>query len=269
MKPIITLTTDLGHRDYYLAAVKAAILSELPSSNIVDISNDIPAFDIGRGAFNLKNVFPLFPENTVHIFGVCPEFSAETPHIVSVYKNQYFIGADNGFLSLLFDDAPDLVYRIRPNLAQDGKTFPTKDIFAKVACEILQGKSIDEIGTPTNDYKKLIDLIPTHDDNIIKGAAVYFDIYGNITTNVSKELFDKIAHKRQFAIVFRGMDYEIPRIHKNYNEVPEGEKVALFNHNGLLEIAINNGNARKLFGVKDKDMIRIEFKSEGSDNNFL
>lgn len=269
MKAIITLTTDLGNKDYYVAAVKATILRELSEVNIVDISNEIPSFHIGRGAFNLKNVFHLFPAGTCHIFGVCPESSEETPHVVGVYKNQYFIGADNGFLSLLFDEGPDEIYRIRPTMPDEGKTFPTKDVFSKVACDIINGKSLNEIGQPTEEYKKLIDLIPTNDDDTIKGAAIYFDNYGNITTNINKGLFDKIANNRQFAIVFRGMDYEIPKIHTNYSEVPEGEKVALFNHNDYLEIAINNGNAKKLFGVKDKDMIRIEFKSQKSESTLL
>jgi hypothetical protein len=269
MQGIITLTTDLGNKDYYVAAVKAAILRELSDTSIVDVSNEIPAFHIGRGAFNLKNVYNLFPEGTCHIFGVCPENSEETPHVVGVYKNQYFIGADNGFLSLMFDEGPEEIYKIRPSLPDAGKTFPTKDVFAKVACNIIKGKPLNEIGQLTTDFKRLIDLIPTHDDNTIKGAAIYFDNYGNITTNITKDLFDKIANNRQFEIVFRGVDYEIPKIHQNYSQVPEGEKVALFNHNGYLEIAINNGNAKKLFGVKDKDMIRIEFKSAKFENTLL
>ena len=90
---------------------------------------------------------------------------------------------------------------------------------------------------------------------------MYIDSYGNVTTNITKSLFKLIGKGRDFAIVFRRSDYNIYELKLNYSEVPEGEKLALFSTSNHLEIAINKGNANKLFGIKLSDTIRVEFKS--------
>jgi S-adenosylmethionine hydrolase len=89
----ITLTTDLGLKDYYVASVKGAILKEEPSTNIVDISHEIPAFDLQRSAFVIKNCYQDFPDGTIHIIGINSDYDVETPHIALFANGHYFIGA--------------------------------------------------------------------------------------------------------------------------------------------------------------------------------
>jgi S-adenosylmethionine hydrolase len=95
--------------------------------------------------------------------------------------------------------------------------------------------------------------------NIIKGMAIHIDHYGNIITNIDETFFKAFGQEREFKIEFRRGDYDITSISKFYSKVPEGEKLALFSSTGMLEIAMNKGNASKLLGMKESDIVRIEF----------
>ena len=128
---IITLTTDLGLKDYYVSSIKASILNQYPDATIVDISHDVPKFDIAQAAFIVKNAMKDFPPGTIHILGVKPGASAATPHIAMYINGQYFIGADNGIFSLIFDQDPEKVVELTINQDTDLLTFPTKNIFVK------------------------------------------------------------------------------------------------------------------------------------------
>ena len=114
---IITLTTDLGDKDIYQAALKGSILKLLPSVNIVDITNNVSAFNIQQAAFILKNSFHYFPDNTVHLIGIDTVFNNNTKYLAIKYKNHYFVGADNGIFSLMFNAEPDEMVEI--NIMQD------------------------------------------------------------------------------------------------------------------------------------------------------
>jgi len=259
MAQFVTLTTDLGNKDYYVAAVKAEILAFNDAINIVDITHEINTFDISQGVFNLKNSYHLFPKGTVHIFGVQTERTTKNNHIFVKHDGHYFIGADNGFIGLMFDKDPDEIYEINTDIDFQINTFSTKDVFAKIACQIIEGKELTAIGTLITTFNSLYNLVPTSDEQTIIGLFVYFDHYGNLHTNITKDIFDKVSEGRGYEISFRGVDYRINNFKNNYFEVPQGEKLAFFNHSGFLEIAINGGNAQKLFGVKEKDVIRVEF----------
>lgn len=263
---IITLTTDLGLKDYYVASIKGSIFSELSDATIIDISHEIPAFNISVAAFCIRNCYQDFPPGTIHLIGVSPEANEHTRHVVVKHNDHYFIGADNGIFSLLFDTKPTVVFEITINGSEEKRTFPTKDVFVKVACHIGRGGTLELIGSPIDDLREKTNFAPVIEDDIIRGMAIYSDSYGNITTNITKHLFQLIGKNRPFSIVFRRSDYNISKIDLNYSDVPEGEKLALFSSNDHLEIGINKGNAAKLFGIKLSDTIRIEFKASSHDN---
>ncbi len=103
---IITLTTDWGIKDYYLASLKGAILKQIPDVNIIDISHDITPFDLNEASYILRNSWKDFPEDTIHLIGISSEASPDQPHLLIKEKGQYFIGADNGIFCLLFDETP-------------------------------------------------------------------------------------------------------------------------------------------------------------------
>ncbi|MDG1516618.1 MAG: SAM-dependent chlorinase/fluorinase [Flavobacteriales bacterium] len=262
--PIITLTTDLGLKDYYVASLKGHILSQLPDTSIIDISHDIPPFNISVAAFCLKNCYQDFPEGTIHIIGVSPEANEHVCHLIIKHNQHYFIGADNGMFSLLFDEKPSEVFNLNIISDNDRRTFPTKDVFVQAACHIGRGGTMELIGSRIDGLTERTNFQPVIEEDVIRGMSMYIDSYGNVTTNITKSLFKLIGKGRDFAIVFRRSDYNIYELKLNYSEVPEGEKLALFSTNNHLEIAINKGNANKLFGLKLSDTIRVEFKSSST-----
>src|ERR1700744_6705449 len=109
---IITLTTDLGDKDIYQAALKGSIYKLLPTVNIVDITHNVAAFNVQQAAFILKNSFYYFPDATVHLIGIDTVFNEETKYLAIKYKNHFFVGADNGIFSLMFDQEPDEVVEL-------------------------------------------------------------------------------------------------------------------------------------------------------------
>ena len=263
---IITLTTDMGLKDYYVASVKGTILSQYPEAVIVDISHQIAPFDVVQAFFVLSNCYKDFPKGTIHIIGVNPFETDNIRHLLIEHEGHYFIGADNGIFSLLFSKNPANIYEL--NLVEDTLTqsFPTKNIFTIAATHIAKGGRPEIIGSRTDSLNKLQLFRATAESNIIKGTVIYIDSYGNVITNISIQLFNEVRKNRPFKIYLTRAGYTISKISKNYNEVPEGEKLALFSSSGHLEIAINKGvegsggGANKLFGLKISDTITIEFE---------
>jgi len=175
------------------------------------------------------------------------------------------------FDALLLEEQDFKLWRIEDVLSNPKAfKFPTKNIFVPVAVDILNGKPLNEIGTEATNYIKVLRHIPTEEVNLIKGHVVHIDNYGNAITNISKEHFEKYGSKTPFIIYFRGTRYYIDIISNTYNEEGHGNKVALFNENGLLEIAINRGarrgagGAKELFGIQHGDIVRVEFTPKGS-----
>ena len=256
---IITLTTDLGLKDYYVASVKGAILTELPDTIIVDITHEIPSFDLLKTAFVIRNCYTDFPKGSIHIIGVNSETDINTPHLVIYNNGHYFIGADNGMFSLIFDANPEKTIELNISQDTDRITFPTKDIFVKAACHIARGGTMEVIGSLQDKIVERTLFRAVCENNIIKGMSIYIDHYGNIITNITETIFKEYGKGRRFSIWFRRAEYEITQLSHSYCSVPDGERLALLSSTGFIEIAMNKGNASKLFGIDQGDTIRIEF----------
>lgn len=256
---IITLTTDLGDKDIYQAALKGSILKLLPDANIVDITHNVSAFNVQQAAFILKNSFHYFPDNTVHLIGIDTVFNTDTRYLAVYYKNHYFVGADNGIFSLMFDAEPDELVEI--NIMQDLKFlhFPLADIFVKAACHLADGGKLADIGLPVENIEKKMNLQPVVEKNMIKGVVIYIDSFQNVITNITKEFFNQVQQGRRFTLSFKRNE-TINHLSWYYNEVPEGEKLCLFGISDHLEIAINKGNASGLLGLNLGDTVIINFE---------
>ncbi len=256
---IITLTTDLGDKDIYQAALKGSILKLLPSVNIVDITHSVAAFNVQQAAFILKNSFYYFPDDTVHLIGIDTVYIKETKYLAVQYKNHYFVGADNGIFSLMFDAEPDEIVEI--NIMQDLKFlhFPLADIFVKTACHLANSGKLKDIGLPVSSVEKKMNLQPVIEKNVIKGAVIYIDSFQNVITNITKEFFNRVQEGRNFTLSFKRNE-TINHLSWYYNEVPEGEKLCLFGISDHLEIAINKGNAAGLLGLSLGDTVIIDFE---------
>lgn len=262
---IITLITDMGTKDHYVAMVKGAILTQDPAAVIVDITHAIKPFHNPEAVHVLRNAYPAFPEGTIHIVGVNPEADRFTVHVVAKHNGHYFIGADNGIFPLAFDGMPDEAYEITMKLDDDHAAFPMRTVFVKAAAHLARGGKPETIGRRLTSLRELFNIKPTADDQCIVGQVVYIDHYGNVITNVKRALFDEVRQRRPFRISFGHSADDITRLHTTYGDVPNGVCLAFFNASDNLEIAVNKGvegsggGAARLLGLRETDPVRIEF----------
>ena len=272
---IITLTTDYGLKDHFVGALKGKILSEYPEASLVDISHDIDPFNTFEASYIIGAAYSSFPKGTVHLIGVDMEFNKENQHIAIQWNNHYFIAADNGILSMLTQKiVPQKIVtiNIHDRLPSDANDL---DVFVKVACHIAKGGLLNVIGKELKNMKQVTDLhsVTADDGNSIKGYVIYIDHFGNVVTNISKKQFLEVAKGRSYEIVLRTKN--IKTILPNYSAIAssekypiknyEGEKLAIFNTAGFLEIAVFRsnpsklGSASSLLGLNYRDVITIKF----------
>ncbi len=254
---IITLTTDLGLRDHYVAVLKGSILSKSPLSTLVDISHEIAPFDIQQASFVIKNAWHYFPQKTIHIVNVHAENKASLKCVAIAYKQHFFIGLDNGLFSLIFEDYPDKIIELARS--SEAAFYLAKDVLAEAASALANGTEIQMLGKLLSSIETKTFLRPPDNEFIMKGNVVYVDRFGNAMINITKDRFEKIRAGRDFSINFKKND-EFHEISNTYSDVPEGEKLCLFNSAGYLEIAIHKGNASELLGLHVDDTIQIEFE---------
>lgn len=273
--PTITLTSDYGTKDYRVAAIKGKILELKEDLQIVDISNDIEAYNLTQTSYVVRNAYKYFPKGTVHIIAVDSFFSRFRKSILMKADDHYFIAADNGILSLIFNDIkPEAVYEITFNSRFDDIiNFTVTDIFVPAAVHLQNGGLPEVIGRKLKSYKQMKLPQPTMNDSekMMVGEIIYIDNFGNIVTNITKELFEKYAASHEnFQIKIRNI--YINKIVRNYTDIvsdwsrePDfhGKEVALFNRARFLEIAIykgsKNNGAHSLFGMNFGEKIYIEF----------
>lgn len=273
---IITLTTDFGHKDHFVGAIKGTILNNLPEVSIVDISHAINPFNIQECAYILKNAYRSFPMGSVHVVGVDSELSPENQHIVVLVDGHYFVSANNGVISLITSEIePEKVMQVNiPNL--NSASFPVLDVFVQVACHIARGGKLEVIGKPFDALRELKEFEPriTNDGKTIIGNVIYIDNYGNVITNIQRSLFEAYRNGRDFEIIAR--TNKIKTIHNSYNGIINynlekgqrrgpGDALALFNSAAYLELAIYKsdqntvGGASTLLGLNYRDTVTINF----------
>ena len=282
---IITLTTDAGLKDYYVASIKASLYRQLESINLIDISHDIRPFDTSEAAFQLRSCYKDFPDGTVHIIGVDSEpkiigatfetnhsnFSPNYPSIL-IFENQYFIATDNGFFgAFLGDKKPTAFFNyLDVNNHLEMLKFTTKNCLVPLAIRIINGENIAQFCQAEENFKKSLLQNPTIESLSIQGHVIHIDSYGNLISNITIEDFNRFGENLPFSIYYHNKTYHLDKISPTYNSVVLGEKVAIFNNAGLLEIAINqganrgNGGADRLFGVRKGDIIKFVFEPAGS-----
>ena len=272
---IITLTTDYGLKDHFVGALKGKILSEYSEAKIIDISHEIDPFNTLEASYIISASYASFPKGTVHLIGVDIEANKENKHIVMQWNDQYFIAADNGILSMLSQKiVPQKIVAINihdrlPSEATD------LDVFVKVACHLAKGGLMNIIGKEINIIKEVTNLqaVISDDGNSLKGHVIYIDHFGNVITNISKKQFIEVGKGRPYEIVMKTKN--IKTILPNYSAIAssdkypiksyEGEKLAIFNEAGFLEIAIFRsnpskvGSANSLLGLNHRDVINIVF----------
>jgi S-adenosylmethionine hydrolase len=245
-RTIIAITTDLGTKDYYLAALKGTILKRCSEVQWVDVNCHIKPFDIRQAAFHLQGVFPYFPENTIHLAHILPGFEKARILFLS-YHGQYVVTFDNGLVSLLPNEFLKEVYALKPELVQKTDLFFSQSI-ALVVNHLAAQKPLREIGDIITDYQQKKMPQPTISQSGLKGMVVAIDGFGNVITNIHKSIFEDFVGNKRFQIAIHHV--RIKEISTDYKSVVEGDLLALFNSNGYLEIAIRQGKASSLLGIE-------------------
>ena len=253
---VITLLSDFGYTDQYVAVIKAALLNRLPDAQLVDISHGIEPFNIGQGAFVLNAIFRDFPKHTVHLIAVDTHGSKQNRYLAAEIEEHYFICSDNGLLSLISDQEPTQIIEL-PAPEAWATSFPTRQIFVRAAADLCKGARLEDIGNPTTTIRRLINRQLKLTDHAITGHVIHIDHYGNLITNITRDSVDAIGHGREFFIKF-GRE-SIDRIHTRYNDLDAGDCICLFNDQNLLEIAIVKGNGSELLGLQYDSQVDVQF----------
>jgi S-adenosylmethionine hydrolase len=247
--PLVTLTSDIGPQDYLVGAVKAQLLKVNPAFELIDISHTLSPFNYPQAAYICRSAFKHFPEFSYHIILVNLFEKKPEQLLLAFHKQHYFLCADNGLLNMILEETPELVIGIPLDKTAIKNTLYCAGVMGKVINQLIQGESVKNIGIADIPYTEKNHLRPLLDNNWIEGQIIFIDNFENVIVNITREQFEEQRKGRSFRIVFK-RDEVIDRISESYADVSPGEKLAIFNSAGYLEIAINKGNAAGLFGLK-------------------
>lgn len=265
---ILTFTSDFGHRDHYVAAVKGAVMAQLEDVKIVDISHEVQPFNVIQAAYLVRSAYRYFPKGSVHMIGVRAEATADSPHRIVKHDGHYFVAADTGIFRLMFKKEPDAVYDITLPSSSDVLTFPVLHIFVQAVCHLLRGGTPEVIARKAHGLREAHQGKVFYDEDTIKGHVVHVDRYDNLITDITVALFRDVGRSRTCTINLRTSKHKLSKVSKQYSDVTQGNVVALFNSDGLLEVAINNGapgtggGASQLLGLHMSDLIMVVFDSD-------
>lgn len=249
-RPIVTLTTDFGDRDYFVAAMKGVILSIAPEAQVVDVTHQITAFGIEEAAFLVDQASRCYPKKTVHVVVVDPGVGSARRPILVQNGGQNFVGPDNGVFGMILArekcTARELTVEryFRKPVSQ---TFHGRDIFAPVAAHLARGVAAAKFGKTIEDaFRPALQAVQQTGKRSWCGAVLTIDRFGNIVTNFSREQFPALG-ERPFDVK---VGFEtVMKLADNYAAMPFGELFGIWGSAGYLEIVLNQGHAAKQLGV--------------------
>lgn len=266
--PLITLTSDIGTQDYLIGAIKGQLMRLNPQSHVIDLNHTLSPFNFPQAAYLCRNACSQFSNGSFHIILV-NFFDNKPSHILlAEHAGQYYLCADNGLLTMILECEPEKVVAIPLNKTTQKNILYCTEVMSKAIEEVSQGKLLEEIGEKDIPIVVKYPLKPTVGSNWIEGQIIFIDHFENVVVNIRREDFENQRNGRSFTIVFK-RDEIIDRISESYADVPEGEKLALFNSAGYLEIAINQGNAAGLFGLQGYSELQQQHAQQPFVNNLL
>ena len=265
LNPIITLTTDFGLKDPYVAEMKAVILSIGSDVIIVDISHQVQKFNVRMAAFILASASPYFPSGTVHVAVVDPRVGTKRRAICIEGKHSFYIGPDNGLLALAAKrEGMKHVHEITNRkymLPKPSGTFHGRDIFAPVAANLANGVSPKEFGAEITGIVVPMFARATRKKCTLEGEVIHVDDFGNVITNLAEKEFEKMKTKRVINIRIKNTRLKL-NLCRAYGQVKEREPLAIIGSHGFLEISTNRANASKILKVNIGDKITLYHPSK-------
>lgn len=257
---VISLLTDFGTKDHYVASMKGTILSINPQCTLIDITHHVSPHDIREGAFILANAYSFFPKGTIHLSVVDPGVgSPRRPILIETY-NYLFVGPDNGLFTFALKREKVKKVVVLTNqkffLSQVSTTFHGRDLFAPVAAYLSLGAKTNEFGHELNSWVELDFEKPKIRRGKLIGEILHIDAFGNLISNINEE---KLFHfVKDHSFVNRIGGRAIQGLKKGYWEGNRNEPMAIIGSGGFLEISVREGNAQKRLNVKKGDQVIIE-----------
>ena len=258
--PIITLLTDFGLKDPYVASMKGVILSINPQCTLVDITHQVSPYDIKEGAFILAQAYSTFPKGTIHLSVVDPGVGSPRKPILFVTKNYFFIGPDNGLFTFALkrEKLKKVIAlgKMEFFLPEVSPTFHGRDLFAPVAAHLSCGIAPESFGRVIKSWNEISFPEPVLRQERLIGEVIHIDTFGNLVCNIDYKNLLKFSKSRPFVIkigkrTMRGLK-------KGYWEGRKDEPMALIGSGGFLEISVREGNAQKVLKMKKGDRVQVQ-----------
>ncbi len=260
MKPLITLLTDFGLQDSYVAEMKAAALSICPDANLVDITHQVEKFNIRMGAFILASATPYFPPRTIHLAVVDPGVGSTRRPIAIETNRSLYVGPDNGLL-IPAATAEEIrhAYELTNNSLMRtpvSSTFQGRDIFSPVAANLALGLQPKDVGREIMDYVKLSFAAAKYDGKEFVCEVLHIDEFGNVITNIPQKELNKLIEYPRLVVKLRGKRFPV-KVVGTFSELGKRELGVLVGSHGTLEIASPEASAAKRLGARTGGALRV------------
>jgi S-adenosylmethionine hydrolase len=258
--PLLTLLTDFGTADYYVAAVKGTVLRLAPGTQLVDVSHEVPGGDVAMGAFLLAATVPWFPAGTVHLAVVDPGVGSGRRILAARTASAWLVLPDNGLLThLLHQSAVAAIHCVERSdlfLAGPGQTFHGRDRFAPVAAWLLRGNSPEDLGPEIKDPVRLPLEPPRRENGQLRGQVVHIDRYGNLITDIPAAWLPESGCRAEVA------GRQVVRKVSHYAEIADGEAAMIPGSLGTLEFSLRGEALAGRWAVERGAAVRITWGVE-------
>jgi len=245
--PVVTLLTDFGSNDSYVAEMKAVLLSAVPACTVVDISHEVPPGDRRAARYLLGRTWHRFPAGTVHVAVVDPEVGTARRALAAQAHGHCFVAPDNGLLSPILDGATVVELAIPPDAST---TFHGRDVFAPAAARLVMGEALSDLGPVAADAVFTPLPAPQQDAGGVRGEVVYIDRFGTLISNIPGAAF-----ARSTGVVVGGEFTALPG--RTFRDVEQGALVAFVGSGGTVEIAARDRSAAQATGVGLGGEVRV------------
>ncbi|MBX3234641.1 MAG: SAM-dependent chlorinase/fluorinase [Nitrospiraceae bacterium] len=259
---LITLLTDFGDRDYFVASMKGVILGINPQAQLIDLSHQVTAHDVQEAAYLLKSCYRYFPDGTVHMVVVDPGVGTTRRPILVATERHYFIGPDNGLFTHIYAEANRVEVREIENrqfrLDAEGATFDGRDLFAPAAAWLTRRQPLSAFGRIIEDYERFALQEPRWTRQVLQGAIVHVDRFGNLISNLTAAHVQEVLSvtKRETPEIRLGGS-SIYGLVRSYGQAPLNGIGALINSNGQVEVFCREGRASDRLGLTRGAVIKL------------
>ena len=255
--PPLTLTTDFGTADTYVAQMKGVILARVPTATIVDATHAVPPQDVRRAALLVADLADAFPPGSVHVAVVDPGVGTCRAILAAAAGGQFYLAPDNGLLTVIFDRQPAAAVHAVTNpqhrRAAVSQTFHGRDIFAPAAAALLAGVPIEELGPRVTDCVRLDGLTAMWEPDGLVGHIAWADHFGNLVTTIPAAWMPEDPARLRLCVG----QHTLHGLRQCYADVPPGTPLVLVGSSGRLEIAVNGGSAAAVLQITAGTVVRV------------